>query len=147
MPHVVYEPDVQCNGLSLFEVIDTSISNENLKNSTEGNNFRSSSRLAGSVNWLPKALIDLVDKYKSCKETQISSNSMLDKVALTENCTSLVDDIKDKVGFVNIYQFKQLFQRFGEFWGFMVTLNGKFNIKCFYGNRQSSKKKQMHKWK
>ena len=112
MHHVVYEPDLQSNGLSLLEVIDTSISNEKLKNSTEGNTCISSSRLAGSVNWLPKALMDLVDKYKPCKETQISSLGMLDKVALTENCTSLVNDIKDKVGFVNIYQFKQVFERF-----------------------------------
>ena len=86
--------------------------------------------------------MDSIDKYKPCKETQISSLGMLDKVALTENCTSLVNDIKDKIGFVNIYQFKQVFERFGGYWGFMVTQNGKFTIKYFYGNKVSYKEKK-----
>ena len=142
MQHVVYQPDLQSNGLSLFEVVDTSIRDEKLNNPPEGHICRKSSRLAGSVNWLPKNLMDLVDKYKPCNDTQISSCGMLDKVTLTENCTSLVNDIKDKIGFVNIYQFKQVFERFGGYWGFMVTQNGKFTIKCFYGNKVSCDKKK-----
>ena len=135
MQHVVYQPDVELNGQSLFDVIDASIRDEKRNNPTVGLRCIKSSKLAGSVNWLPKELMDLVDKYKPCKVTQVSSSGMLDKEALTEKCTSLVNEIKDQIGFVNFYQFRQVFERFGGYWGFMVTQNGTFNIKCFYGKK------------
>lgn len=130
-----YAPPNSNNGISLFEDMDGV--------DMAGLTTREASVKLGekcrSVDWVPDDLKQLVDAHCP-KDSDIDKDGNVNKQRLKEEATKLFTKLKSESTFCNFYQLAQVVKRFGDAWGFVVSMQSGLQLVCFYG--KSSRKDQ-----
>jgi len=79
----------------------------------------------------------LVDLHKP-KESDIDATGSVNVGCLKEEATKLFAKLKNETTFVNFCQLAQVANQFGDAWGFVVSTQNSFHLKCFCGKTSVS---------